>query len=135
MMPTLKIADPGRGVEPLPPYPWLKQEVPYRSSCGNGHFPHLGPRDVPGVSPSPPQVGPPSAFVVGGEHPAPNFAESPNRMPLAPLVPEPMEPLPQAVCPIVPVEQCFPNLLISPHMLPLTDLDIVPPPLTLAVAT
>nr|XP_056702611.1 interferon regulatory factor 5 [Euleptes europaea] len=124
IMPALKIADPSHAVEPLPPYPWLKQEVPYHSSCGNGHFPHLGPQDVPGVSPPPPHAGPPSAFAVGGDHTAPNFAETASRMPLAPLVPGAMESLPQAVCPAAPVEQCFPNLLISPHMLPLTDLDI-----------
>ncbi|KAL8222542.1 UNVERIFIED_CONTAM: Interferon regulatory factor 5 [Gekko kuhli] len=104
---------PGHAVEPLPPYPWLKQEVSYTRSCANGPFSHLGHPDVPGVSPPPPPVGPPAAF-----------AETAGRMPLAPLVPGAVEPLPQVVCAVAPVEHCIPNLLISPHMLPLTDLEI-----------
>ncbi|XP_053110289.1 interferon regulatory factor 5 isoform X2 [Hemicordylus capensis] len=119
MMPTLKIADPARGVEPLPPYPWLKQEVLYSSSCGNGAFPHLAPPDVPVAPPAPRPAG---AFVVGGESPAPSFAEppGPGNVPM----PRDLEPLPQGACPVVPMEQFIPNLLISPHMLPLTDLEI-----------
>ncbi|XP_060086543.1 interferon regulatory factor 5-like, partial [Heteronotia binoei] len=118
MMPTLNIADSGHVVEPRPPYPWLKQEIPYRHSCANGPFPHLGPQEVPGVSPPPPSVGPPSAFAAGGESAAPNFAETASRMPLAPLVPGAAEALPQAVCAIASAEHWIPDLLISPHMLP-----------------
>lgn len=118
-MPTLKSADPGHTVESLPLYPWVKQEVFYPGSCTNRPFPHLGPQDVPGVSSPPPPIRPPSTFMAREEP-----AETAGSMLLAPLVPRAVEPLPQAVCAVAPMEHCIPNLLISPHMLPLTDLDI-----------
>ncbi|XP_061493996.1 interferon regulatory factor 5 isoform X2 [Rhineura floridana] len=127
MMPTLRIADPAHGVEPLPPYPWLKQEVLFSNACGNGSFPHLAHPDVPVGPPPPPPV---SAFAVGGEPSAPNFPEPDSSMPLAPLVPgtlamqAELEALPQRGCLVTPMEQFIPDLLISPHMLPLTDLEI-----------
>ncbi|XP_025033055.1 interferon regulatory factor 5 isoform X2 [Python bivittatus] len=124
MMPTLRIADPSHPAEPLPPYPWLKQETLYPNPCGNGTFPHLAHPEVGPVPPAPAPVG---AFVVGGEPPAPNFAESAGQMPLVPegmAMPGTLEPLSEGGCPGAPMEQFIPNLLISPHMLPLTDLEI-----------
>ncbi|KAJ6651534.1 hypothetical protein lerEdw1_020869 [Lerista edwardsae] len=127
MMPTLRIADPTHGVDPLPPYPWMKQEVLYSSSCSSGSFPHLAHQDVPVARPPPPPV---SAFTVGGEASAANFADSSARIQLAPIIPgnlaasADLDSLPQGDCPVAPMEQFIPNLLISPHMLPLTDLEI-----------
>ncbi|ETE57633.1 Interferon regulatory factor 5 [Ophiophagus hannah] len=48
-------------------------------------------------------------------------------MPLMPesmAVPGTLQPLSEGGCPTAPIEQFIPNLLISPHMLPLTDLEI-----------
>ncbi|KAK9400290.1 interferon regulatory factor 5 [Crotalus adamanteus] len=121
MMPTLRIADPSHVAEPLPPYPWLKQETLYSNPCAKGTFPHLE------VGPVPPAPAPVGAFAVGGEPPVPSFAESASRMSLVPesmSMPGGLAPLPQGECPVAPVEQFIPNLLISPHMLPLTDLEI-----------
>ncbi|XP_060135245.1 interferon regulatory factor 5 [Zootoca vivipara] len=121
MMPTLQIADPSHGAEPLPPYPWLKQEALYPGACANGSFPHVARMNVP---PPPPPVG---AFAVGGEPAAPNFAEPARGMPLVPgdvPMSADLEPLRPGGCPVAPMEQFIPDLLISPHMLPLTDLEI-----------
>ncbi|XP_062990692.1 interferon regulatory factor 5 isoform X2 [Elgaria multicarinata webbii] len=127
MMPTLRIGDPNHSGEPLPPYPWLKQEVLYSSACGNRSFPHVAHQEGPVAPPPPPPMG---AFAVGGDPAAASFAEPAGRMPLAPLgpgnmaVPGELQALPPGGCPVVPIEQFIPNLLISPHMLPLTDLEI-----------
>nr|XP_034984518.1 interferon regulatory factor 5 [Zootoca vivipara] len=118
MMPTLQIADPSHGAEPLPPYPWLKQEALYPGACANGSFPHVARMNVP---PPPPPVG---AFAVGGEPAAPNFAEPARGMPLVPgdvPMSADLEPLRPGGCPVAPMEQFIPDLLISPHMLPRKD--------------
>ncbi|CAM2098746.1 unnamed protein product [Caretta caretta] len=117
-MTTLTIVDGSQGVEPLPSYVWPKQEVQYPSACGNGSFPPLGTQELlhPDVSaPPPPTVG---AFTAG-ELPAQNPTGS---MPLG--GPGSLQNLPPADVSLQPMEQFIPDLLISPHMLPLTDLEI-----------
>uniref|UniRef100_A0A8D2ITI4 Interferon regulatory factor 5 n=1 Tax=Varanus komodoensis TaxID=61221 RepID=A0A8D2ITI4_VARKO len=120
-------ADASHGAEPLPAFSWLKREALYPSACGNESFPQLAHPEVPVVPPAPHPVGP---FAVGAEPAVPGFPEPAHGMPLEPLgpgnmaMPGDLEPLPPGGCPVVPVEQFIPNLLISPHMLPLTDLEI-----------
>ncbi|XP_075780919.1 interferon regulatory factor 5 isoform X1 [Pelodiscus sinensis] len=117
-MTMLTIADPSQGAETLPAYVWPKQEAPYTPPCGNGPFAPLGPQELlhpDGGVPPPPAAG---AFAAGGELAAQSPAES---MPLASLLPGPLPPEDTAV---QPMEQFIPDLLISPHMLPLTDLEI-----------
>lgn len=114
------LADPPHRGEPLPPYPWLKQEALHPSPCGNGPFPPLVHPEIPLLPPPPP---PARAFAVGGREPAvPDFAAEPaGRMgvPTGTLpVPGEQEPLPQGGCPMAAVNPSIPSLLISPHMLP-----------------
>ncbi|XP_060632345.2 interferon regulatory factor 5 [Anolis sagrei] len=112
IMPKLSIADPSHSVEPLPPYPWLKQEALFSQSCGNGSFAHLPPPEAPAVVP--PLPDPFAVAETGG----PNFTEPAGAMP--PLPPPPIPPGAIEPLPTLPME----HLLISPHMLPLTDLEI-----------
>nr|XP_020668108.1 interferon regulatory factor 5 isoform X1 [Pogona vitticeps] len=119
MLPTLRIADPVHRREPPPPYPWLKQEAPHPSTCGNGPFPQLAHPELPILTS-------PSPFAVAGREPVvPPFPAEPAvqmGLPSGNLaVPGELEPVPQGSCPM---DHSIPNLLISPHMLPLTDLEI-----------
>uniref|UniRef100_A0A8D0GQC3 Interferon regulatory factor 5 n=1 Tax=Sphenodon punctatus TaxID=8508 RepID=A0A8D0GQC3_SPHPU len=120
---TLTIADSTHGPELPAPYVWPKQEVPYPSSCGNRLFPHMGGQD-PGVAPPPPPST--GAFAAGAEFSVQTIADpavaAGGSMALG--VPGSLETLPPEHCPVTPMDQCIPNLLISPHMLPLTDLEI-----------
>uniref|UniRef100_A0A8B9MZP5 Interferon regulatory factor 5 n=2 Tax=Accipiter nisus TaxID=211598 RepID=A0A8B9MZP5_9AVES len=90
----------------LPPYPWPKEEPPFGSGCPLGPFAPPPPTLLPGE--------------VGGTH-------GTSELPPAALA-ETGPPLgtlgPPAACPLAPMEHVIPNLLISPHMLPLTDLEI-----------
>ncbi|NWR65553.1 IRF5 factor, partial [Bucorvus abyssinicus] len=81
-----------------PPYPWSKEEPPFSSSCPLGPF-----------VPAPPAL--------GGTHGTPE-------LPLAEAGPSLGTLGSSATCPLAPMENIIPNLLISPHMLPLTDLEL-----------
>ncbi|XP_067391090.1 interferon regulatory factor 5 [Emydura macquarii macquarii] len=129
-MTTLSIADPAQGVEPVSSYAWLKQEVQYPNPCGNRAFPALGHQELllpDGAVPPPPPAG---AFVAGGELPPQSIADPAGSLALAALVPGNvggpggLQDLPPEDLPLQPMDQFIPNLLISPHMLPLTDLEI-----------
>ncbi|KAK4831935.1 hypothetical protein QYF61_020312 [Mycteria americana] len=98
--------DTQHGGDLLPPYPWPKEDPPFGSGCPPGPFAPPPPALLPGE--------------VGGTHGTPE-------LPPAALA-EAGPPLgtlgPPAACPLAPMEHVIPNLLISPHMLPLTDLEI-----------
>lgn len=87
----------------LPPYPWPKEEPPFGSGCPLGPFAPPPPTLLPGE--------------VGGTH-------GTSELPPAALA-ETGPPLgtlgPPAACPLAPMENVIPNLLISPHMLPRKD--------------
>ncbi|XP_074840323.1 interferon regulatory factor 5 [Carettochelys insculpta] len=106
-MTALTIADPSQGAEPLPPYAWPKQEASYPTPCGSSSFTLLPPAGA---------AAPTGPFAAPGKLPVPSPGGS---LPLAAL-PD----LPPADEALQPMEQFVPDLLISPHMLPLTDLEI-----------
>ncbi|XP_049669677.1 interferon regulatory factor 5 [Accipiter gentilis] len=105
-MMSLSINDTQHRGDLLPPYPWPKEEPPFGSGCPLGPFAPPPPTLLPGE--------------VGGTH-------GTSELPPAALA-ETGPPLgtlgPPAACPLAPMENVIPNLLISPHMLPLTDLEI-----------
>ncbi|XP_038608369.1 interferon regulatory factor 5 [Tachyglossus aculeatus] len=107
MLPTLSITDQGQVPVPVPamqPYPWLKHELKWPP----GYEPPLGLGPSPAAAAAlalPP--GPPAGF---GE--------------LLPGGLPGLEPGPLGSNPAPPAEQLLPDLLVSPHMLPLTDLEI-----------
>ncbi|XP_019399375.1 PREDICTED: interferon regulatory factor 5 [Crocodylus porosus] len=109
-MTTLTIADPSQAPEPLAPYSWPKQEVQFPDAHSNCVFPPLGALEVsdpagPPAGPFIPELPPPEP---AGAIPCPGSLEN----------------LPPGNEPLQPMEQFIPDLLISPHMLPLTDLEI-----------
>ncbi|KAM6424711.1 interferon regulatory factor 5 [Rhynochetos jubatus] len=97
-MTSLSIDDTQHGEDPLPPYPWPTDAPPFGSSCPPALLPEEG----------------------GATHGPPELASAALTEPGPPL--GPLEP--PAACPIAPTEHTIPNLLISPHMLPLTDLEL-----------
>ncbi|XP_055567267.1 interferon regulatory factor 5 isoform X1 [Falco biarmicus] len=105
-MTSLSIKDTRHGGDLLPSYPWPKEEPHFGSGCPPGPF-------------APPlQALLPAE--VGDTHGTPELAPatlSETGPPLGTLGPP-------STCPIAPMEHIIPNLLISPHMLPLTDLEI-----------
>ncbi|XP_029471694.1 interferon regulatory factor 5 [Rhinatrema bivittatum] len=118
MLPSLNInSDSGHSTDnPPPPYMWIKPELPFSSPCVNEPFHPMGqPQLVHPAAPPPPssvnfagvELQPQAVAVPGsiGELPAPGT-------------------LPPGDGPLQPMVQLIPDLLISPHMLPLTDLEI-----------
>ncbi|KAG9489788.1 hypothetical protein GDO78_005628 [Eleutherodactylus coqui] len=109
IFPMLDISDP------LPPYIWPKPEPTY-PSCGNLLQPNLNATDTAIESP--------------GGFPGVELSPQPAVLPLSDLVPAgSLVPAQEPALPIqgvmtAPVEQGIPELLISPQMLPLTDLEI-----------
>ncbi|XP_065482872.1 interferon regulatory factor 5 [Caloenas nicobarica] len=100
-MTSLSISDPQHGGDLLPPYPWPEEDPNFGTGCPPGPFAPPPPALLPGD--------------VGGTHGTPELLPTPQTGP--PLGPPP-------ACPMAPLEHGTPNLLISPHMLPLTDLEI-----------
>ncbi|NWZ13275.1 IRF5 factor, partial [Agelaius phoeniceus] len=92
----------------LPPYPWPKEEAPpFATQCPPG-----GPFGAP-----------PPALIqgeAGGTHGAPELLPGA----LAEMGPPLGPPGPSSSCPVAPTEHLIPDLLVSPHMLPLTDLEL-----------
>ncbi|NXA15199.1 IRF5 factor, partial [Sapayoa aenigma] len=104
----LSAPDTQHGGDLLPPYPWPKEEPPPFASC---------------CPPGGPFVPPPPALLqgeLGGTHGAPELP--PNT--LAETGPPLGTPDPPSACPVAPMEHLIPDLLVSPHMLPLTDLEL-----------
>ncbi|XP_056338052.1 interferon regulatory factor 5 [Oenanthe melanoleuca] len=100
-MTSLSIDDTQHGGDLLPPYPWPKEEPP----------------------PFVPFVPPPPALLpgeAGGTHGTPELLPTALAETGPPLGP----PGPSATCPVAPTEHLIPDLLVSPHMLPLTDLEL-----------
>ncbi|XP_074757786.1 interferon regulatory factor 5 [Athene noctua] len=99
---ALSIEDTQPGGDLLPP--WTEEEEeeeePPSSSCAPGPL-------VPPPPPLPPEA-----------------AGGPPEPPPAPLAEGGPPPGPPAACPLAPAGHTVPNLLISPHMLPLTDLEL-----------
>nr|DBA31455.1 TPA: hypothetical protein GDO54_007302 [Pyxicephalus adspersus] len=112
---------PGQNEDPVPAYMWPKAE-PVFSPCAN-LLPHsLAPTDPVGTSATP-------GAYTGVELSPQGLVPQPVVMPHPELVPPShLEPTQNAALPIpvmpVPIEQGIPELLISPQMLPLTDLEI-----------
>ncbi|XP_068256549.1 interferon regulatory factor 5 [Nyctibius grandis] len=105
-MTALSIDDTPHGRDLLPPYPWPKEDPPFGSGCPPGPFVPPCPALLPGE--------------VGGTHGTPELppaALAETGPPLGTLGPP-------AACPGAPMEHVTPNLLNSPHMLPLTDLEL-----------
>ncbi|KAM6096837.1 interferon regulatory factor 5 [Chlamydotis macqueenii] len=105
-MTSLSIDDTQPGGDLLPPYPWPEEEPHFAGGCPVGSFAPPPPPLLPGE--------------VGGTHGTPELppaALAKTGPPLGTLGPP-------ATCPLAPVENVIPNLLISPHMLPLTDLEL-----------
>ncbi|XP_069738408.1 interferon regulatory factor 5 isoform X2 [Phaenicophaeus curvirostris] len=100
---SLSINDTQHGGDLLPPYPWPKEEPPFSGGCPLAPFAPPPPVLLPGE--------------VGGTHGPPELPSTALTKPGPSLAPP-------AACPLVPTEQVIPNLLISPHMLPLTDLEL-----------
>ncbi|XP_064297767.1 interferon regulatory factor 5 isoform X3 [Phalacrocorax carbo] len=110
-MTSLSIIDTQHGGDLLPPYPWPKEEPQFSSGCPLGPFVPPAPALLPGE--------------VGSTHGTPELPPvtlTETGPSLGSLGPPPgtLGP-PPAACT---VEHAIPNLLISPHMLPLTDLEI-----------
>ncbi|XP_054255730.1 interferon regulatory factor 5 [Indicator indicator] len=100
-MTSLSINDTHPGADLLPPYSWPKEETHLGSGCPLGPF-----------MPPPP--------VLGGTHGTPEMSSA-----TLTEVGPPLGTLgPPAACPMAPMGNIIPNLLISPHMLPLTDLEL-----------
>ncbi|NXY38344.1 IRF5 factor, partial [Pomatorhinus ruficollis] len=99
---------PQHGGNLLPPYPWPKEEPPPFASC----CPPGGP-----FGPPPPAL---LQGEVGGAHGAPELLPGALAETGPPLDP----PGPSSTCPVAPTEHLIPDLLVSPHMLPLTDLEL-----------
>ncbi|NXB93446.1 IRF5 factor, partial [Vidua chalybeata] len=92
----------------LPPYPWPKEKVPPFAN----HCPPGGP-----FGPPPPAL---LQGEAGGTHGAPELLPGA----LAEMGPPLAPPGPSSTCPVAPTEHLIPDLLVSPHMLPLTDLEL-----------
>ncbi|XP_075605513.1 interferon regulatory factor 5 isoform X4 [Balearica regulorum gibbericeps] len=105
-MTSLSISDTQHGGDLLPPYPWPKEEPPFGSGCPLGPF-----------APPPPALLPGEGGGTHGTLELPPAALAETGPPLGTLGPP-------AACPLAPMEHVIPNLLISPHMLPLTDLEL-----------
>ncbi|XP_006010437.1 interferon regulatory factor 5 [Latimeria chalumnae] len=107
IMPRLTIADPTPVPNPgsLPSYTWMKQEVPFSNHCTNRPFDQ---NDM--VSSN--FVAPPSSGDIAHQNPG-----APGPVGNAPI------PLPPQNIPPQPMEPLIPSVF-SPHMLPLTDLEI-----------
>ncbi|XP_041900965.1 LOW QUALITY PROTEIN: interferon regulatory factor 5, partial [Corvus kubaryi] len=107
-MTSLSIDDTQHRGDLLPPYPWSKEEAPtFASCCPSGRpFGPLPPALLQGE--------------VGGTHGAPELLPSASLRRGPPLGP----PGPSSSCPVAPTEHLIPDLLVSPHMLPLTDLEL-----------
>nr|XP_033815604.1 interferon regulatory factor 5 [Geotrypetes seraphini]XP_033815605.1 interferon regulatory factor 5 [Geotrypetes seraphini] len=122
MMPRLHIkADSGHSTDnSAPPYMWIKSEVPFSSSCVNEPFPHMSHLSLvhPNINTIPP---PPSSVSFPGVDLQPQNVALPDI-----AVPGRIEtlPAPEGGPMLQPMDQLIPDLLISPHMLPLTDLEI-----------
>ncbi|XP_078533916.1 interferon regulatory factor 5 [Lissotriton helveticus] len=116
MLPNLRLID-----NP-PPYTYTKQEVQFGISCCNGPFPSESlPPNMAAVAPT---TAPP-LNLAGDKHPSQNLVGPPRHIPLTELIPlGPIESIPDVNIPLVNAPQFIPDLLISPHMLPLTDLEI-----------
>ncbi|XP_063998857.1 interferon regulatory factor 5 isoform X1 [Pogoniulus pusillus] len=89
------------GADLLPPYSWPKEETHLGSGCPLGPF----------VPPTP---------VLGGTHGTLEMSSAT----LTEVGPALGTLGPPAACPMAPMGNAIPNLLISPHMLPLTDLEL-----------
>ncbi|XP_041326176.1 interferon regulatory factor 5 isoform X2 [Pyrgilauda ruficollis] len=107
-MTSLSIHDTQHGGDLLPPYPWAKEEAPPFA----GHCPPGGP------------FGPPPPALLQGE--AGGTHGGPELLPgaLAEMGPPLGPPGPSSTCPVAPTEHLIPDLLVSPHTLPLTDLEL-----------
>ncbi|XP_077035469.1 interferon regulatory factor 5 isoform X2 [Agelaius phoeniceus] len=107
-MTSLSIDDTQHRGDLLPPYPWPKEEAPpFATQCPPG-----GPFGAP-----------PPALIqgeAGGTHGAPELLPGA----LAEMGPPLGPPGPSSSCPVAPTEHLIPDLLVSPHMLPLTDLEL-----------
>ncbi|KAM4676440.1 interferon regulatory factor 5 [Discoglossus pictus] len=131
--PTLQISDPLHPPVPDPlPFIWPKTEPGFLSTCANNVFPpaqDLIQRNLPAPSPG---ITPASQGVYPGIELSPQaMVSQAGVLPIPELVPTArrLEPTPEAELPIqgglpAPIDQGIPDLLISPQMLPLTDLEI-----------
>ncbi|XP_062348563.1 LOW QUALITY PROTEIN: interferon regulatory factor 5 [Cinclus cinclus] len=108
-MTFLSIDDTRHGGDLLPCYPWPKGDSPTFASC------------CPvGESFEPP---PPLALLqgeAGGTHGTPELLPGTLTETGPPVGP----PGASSTCPVAPTEHLIPDLLVSPHMLPLTDLEL-----------
>ncbi|KAM4748556.1 interferon regulatory factor 5 [Rhinophrynus dorsalis] len=132
--PTLNISDSMHPpiADSLPPYIWPKPEPGFLSSCSSNCafprpqdlIPHTLTAPAPAVTPAPPGAYP------GVELSPQGLVSQATVLPLPELVPSRgLEPSSDAELPVqgvlpAPVDQGIPELLISPQMLPLTDLEI-----------
>lgn len=116
MFPMLDIRDP------LPPYIWPKSE-PTFSPCGNLLQHNLTSTDAT-VKPTAPGGYPGVELSPQGMVPQPVVLPLPELVPAGSMEPaqDPALPIPGVMT--APIEQGIPELLISPQMLPLTDLEI-----------
>ncbi|XP_021402639.2 interferon regulatory factor 5 [Lonchura striata] len=107
-MTSLSIDDKKHEQDLLPPYPWPKEKAPPFAN----HCPPGGP------------FGPPPPALLQGE--AEGTHGAPELLPgaLAEMGPPLGPPGPSSACPVAPTEHLIPDLLVSPHMLPLTDLEL-----------
>ncbi|XP_053320861.1 interferon regulatory factor 5 [Spea bombifrons] len=117
---------PRLGIKDLPQYVWPKPEPGFISSCVNNDF--RGPRELIQHSLSPPD--PAVTPVASGAYPGVDLSpqclvSQAGVLPLPEMVPAPLDaelPIQSAIP--TPIDQGIPELLISPQMLPLTDLEI-----------
>ncbi|KAM8974836.1 interferon regulatory factor 5 isoform 1-T1 [Pelodytes ibericus] len=124
IFPMLDISDSLRHpvADHLPPYVWPKAEPGFINSCANNAF--HGPQDLLQHSRTPPAPAV-TPSLPGTYHSPQGLVSQAGVLPLPELVPPSSDTeLPiQGVIP-TPIDQGIQELLISPQMLPLTDLEI-----------